>query len=86
MSRSFTTTGLSKFIEANIQDIEKVRREVEEIQLGFQSRYVEWRGKHDANLSTLHENVLRQPQAYGAGLQSLIDQQIKVERSELEKR
>lgn len=86
MSQKFSSTGLSKLLENNISAIEKIRKEVEEIQLGFQNAYVEWKTKHDQELIQLSELVLTRLPEVGTELQNKIQAQFKVEDQVLEKR
>jgi chromosome segregation ATPase len=79
MSRTFTTTGLSDYLQENINAIGLVRAEVEQIQAGFQDAYVEWKNKHDAELAQLSELVARRRSEIGTPLEALIQAQIEVE-------
>jgi chromosome segregation ATPase len=49
----FSLQRLSDYIAETIDQIGKVRQEAQEIQLGFNSAYVEWKAQHDAALERL---------------------------------
>ena len=86
MPKTFTTSGLSAYLEQNIADIEAVRKEVEEIQAGFQTRYVEWKSKHDAELLRLGGLVVERLDETGAELQAQIQKLIPDEQEAVEER
>jgi chromosome segregation ATPase len=86
VSQKFSTNGLTKFLEANISAIEKIRKEVEEIQLGFQNAYVEWKTKHDQELVKLTELVQARLPEIGSELREKINTQLTIEDQALEKR
>lgn len=50
MSNNFSLVSLYTYITNNIDKILAVRKETEEIQIGFNSSYVEWKAEHDATL------------------------------------
>ncbi len=79
MSKTFSTTGLSAYLEENIQQIEKVRKEIDEIQVGFQSAFVAWKGKHDAELLRLTVVVAERLEETGTELQAMVAAQTPVE-------
>ena len=66
MSKDFSLQQLSDYIADNSDKISRVRREVEEIQVGFNSAYVEWKAQHDATLEQLGEAVTARLEAVGA--------------------
>jgi chromosome segregation ATPase len=57
MSDRFSLQRLSDYIAEITGQISSVRREVEQIQVGFNSAYVEWRARHDAALEQLVEAI-----------------------------
>lgn len=79
MSQSFSLDGFSEFITANIEQIGAVRSEVEEIQVGFNSAYVEWKAEHDATLERLTETVIARREKAGSDLQSRTTQRLEEE-------
>ena len=52
MSKEFSLDKLSDYLDEQLEQIGVMRREVEEIQVGFNSAYVEWKADHDAALDT----------------------------------
>ena len=86
MSKSFSSEQLSAYLTENIKKIGRVRKEVEEIQIGFNSSFVEWKAKHDAKLERLTENVMESWEMIGPALQQDIDTHRREERHRLDKR
>jgi predicted nucleic acid-binding Zn-ribbon protein len=66
--------NFSKYITDNIDEILIVRLEVEEIQIGFNSAYVEWKADHDAVLERLADMVIAQWGRVGPDLHVLIEE------------
>jgi chromosome segregation ATPase len=71
---------LSQYIEDAIRQIDGARQEMEEIQVGFNSNYVEWKANHDAALERLVETVLESLDEVGPDLQGRIDERAADER------
>jgi len=86
MSKSFSSEQLSAYLTEYIQKIDLVRKEVEEIQIGFNSSFVEWEAKHDAKLECLTEMVMDSGEMIGPAYQQNIDTLRDEERQRLEKR
>jgi chromosome segregation ATPase len=86
MGKSFSLKKLSTYISDNIQEIGKVRKEVEEIQVGFNSAYVEWKAEHDATLERLTETVTDQVEDIGPDLRGLVEERIVEEKRIIEAR
>jgi hypothetical protein len=86
MGNTISAEQLSDYLTENIQKIDRVRQEVEEIQVGFNSSFVEWKAKHDAKLERLTEAVLDGWGTIGLDLQQKIETRRDEERSRLEKR
>jgi DNA repair exonuclease SbcCD ATPase subunit len=80
MSRSFSLEQLSDYITDQIARIAAVRKEVEEIQVGFNSAYVEWQAEHDAALERLTEAVMDRRDEVGPDLEAQIQERIGEER------
>lgn len=80
MSNNFSLVSLYTYITNNIEKILAVRKETEEIQIGFNSSYVEWKAKHDATLERLSEAVTNRPGEVGSALQSRIEERTVEER------
>ncbi len=77
---------LNDFLLDNRRKINDVGREVEEIQVGFNSAYVEFKANHDAQLSRLTETLFDRVDNLGPGLRTLIDQRALEERRLLAER
>jgi chromosome segregation ATPase len=86
MGKSFSLKNLSTYISDNINEIGAVRKEVEEIQVGFNSAYVEWKAEHDATLERLTETVADQVESIGPELQALVQERIVEEKRIIEAR
>ncbi len=57
MSKQFSLAELSDYLDDQLDRIAAMRSEVEEIQIGFNSAYVEWKADHDATLEQLTETI-----------------------------
>ena len=77
---------LSRYIEDNMHQIDGVRKEIEEIQVGFNSKYVEWKANHDAALERLVEAVIGRFDDVGPDLRSRIDERLAEERRAIAER
>ena len=86
MSNTISAEQLSDYLTEIIQKISRIQKEVEEIQVGFNSSFVEWKAKHDAKLERLSEAVLDRWETIGLDLQQKIETRWDEERSTLEKR
>jgi predicted nucleic acid-binding Zn-ribbon protein len=71
---------LSRYIEDNMRQIDGVRKEIEEIQVGFNSKYVEWKANHDATLERLVEAVISRLDDVGPDLRGRIDERVAEEK------
>lgn len=80
MSKSFSLERLSKYITEDLAKIGAVRKEVEEIQIGFNSAYVEWKAEHDATLERLTEAVTDGLDEVGPDLEALVIERLVEER------
>ena len=80
MSKSFSLERLSKYITEDLAKIGAVRKEVEEIQIGFNSAYVEWKAEHDATLERLTEAVTDGLDEVGPDLEALVMERLVEER------
>jgi len=86
MGKRFSLKNLSTYISDTIQEIGTVRKEVEEIQIGFNSAYVEWKAEHDATLERLTETVTDQVEGIGPDLRALVEERIIEEKRIIEAR
>jgi chromosome segregation ATPase len=80
MSKSLSLKQFSRYIAENVEHIGKVRREVAEIQVGFNSAYVEWKAQHDAALERLVEAVTGRMDEAGPDLRARIEERIVEEQ------
>ena len=86
MPRTVSLEQLNDFLLKNRRKIDAVGREVEEIQVGFNSAYVEFKANHDAQLARLTEKLFMRLDALGPELRALIDERAIEERRLLEGR
>jgi predicted nuclease with TOPRIM domain len=70
----------------NRRKINAVGREVEEIQIGFNGAYVEFKADHDAQLASLTETMFEKLDSLGSDLRTRIDEQAVEERRLLAER
>ncbi|MBM4464278.1 MAG: hypothetical protein FJ014_01715 [Chloroflexi bacterium] len=86
MPRTVSLEQLNDFLLENRRKINAVGREVEEIQVGFNSAFVEFKADHDAQLARLTETLLDKLDNLGPELRSLIDERAVEERRFLARR
>ena len=86
MPRTVSLDQLNDFLADNRRKINAVGREVEEIQVGFNSVYVEFKADHDAQLASLTETLFEKLDNLGPELRALIDQRAVEERRLLAER
>lgn len=77
---------LEDFLADNIGKIEAIEKEVEEIQVGFNSAYQDFKDQHDATLRRLSEKVVERLEAVGPELRDQIEQQVVEERERIAQR
>jgi hypothetical protein len=77
---------LNQYIEDNVRQIDAVRKEMEEIQTGFNSKYVEWKAEHDAALERLVEMVLTRLEETGPDLRGRIEERVGEEERTIAER
>jgi len=77
---------LNDFLLDNRRKIDAVGREVEEIQVGFNSAYVEFKADHDAQLASLTVSLFEKLDSIGSELRALIDERVVEERRLLAER
>lgn len=80
MSKTFSLDGFSRFISGSIEAIGRARTEVEEVQVGFNSAYVEWKAPHDATLARLVDTVLPRLEEVGSELRERVATRLEEER------
>jgi len=86
MPRTVSLEQLHAFLADNRRKINAVGREVEEIQVGFNSAYVEFKADHDARLARLTETLFEKLDTLGPELRALIDERAVEERRLLDER
>ena len=74
MSKDLSLDSFSKYITDVTGRIGQARQEVEEIQIGFNSAYVEWKAQHDATLERLVEAVTDRMAEIGPDLRGRIEE------------
>jgi hypothetical protein len=79
MSKKLSMENFSEYITDNVDKIAAVRREMEEIQVGFNSAYVEWKAPHDATLERLVESVTARLDEVGPDLHARIEERMTEE-------
>jgi len=86
MTRTVSLDQLNDFLADNRRKINAVGREVEEIQVGFNSAYVEFKADHDAQLASLTETLFERLDGIGAESRALVDERAIAERRLLAER
>jgi predicted nuclease with TOPRIM domain len=86
MPRTVSLDQLHDFLADNRRKINEVGREVEEIQVGFNSAFVEFKADHDAQLASLTEALFSKLDNLGPELRALIDKRAVEERRLLAER
>jgi len=80
MAKQASLNELSQYIADNVEKIGEARREVEEIQIGFNSAYVEWKALHDATLERLVEAMTPRLEEIGPDLRGRVEERLVEER------
>lgn len=70
------------FLTDHINAINEIRRELDEIQSGFTSRFMEFKAQHDSTLVRLTETLIPRQDELGAALNKRIQQQYAEERKQ----
>jgi hypothetical protein len=86
MGERMSLEKLHGYILNKISQIRGVSRELEEIQAGFNSNYVEWKAEHDATLERLVEMVLARMDELGPTLKGRLDERVSEERRLVDER
>jgi predicted nucleic acid-binding Zn-ribbon protein len=81
MAKGVSLAQLGGFITQNIDRIQAVKKEAEELQVGFNGKYVEFKARHDATLTGLIRQVVDDPQIAGPELWPMIEAFIDEERA-----
>ena len=86
MSKDYSLAQTEDLISKSIERIAKARQELEEVQVGFNSAYVEWKARHDATLEQLTATVLSRWEEAGPILSSQIESRRTEERQLISER
>ena len=86
MGKSVSLEELSQYLNSSVEQIGQVRQEVEEIQVGFNSAYVEWKAWHDASLEQLVDAVTTRLEEIGPDLRTRIEEGIAREQDLIDQR
>jgi hypothetical protein len=86
MSNQFSLEQMRDFLSDNVQRINAVHKELEEIQIGFNSAYVEWKADHDAALGRLGEAVIAHMEEVGPVLQERVQERVLEEQRIIDER
>ena len=86
MPQTVSLEQLNDFLSDNRCKINAVGREVEEIQVGFNSAYVEFKADHDAQLASLTETLFKKLDNVGPELRAPVDKRAIKERRLLAER
>ena len=80
MAKRVSLAQFGGFIAQNIERIQTIRQEVEELQVGFNGKYVEFKAQHDATLTSLVNQITDDPEIAGPELGRMIADLIGGER------
>jgi hypothetical protein len=83
MSRKMSLDELYRYLAENSNKIEAVHKELDEIQIGFNSAYVEWKAEHDASLERLVESIYENRDEVGIALKAIVDKRLVEEREKI---
>jgi len=86
MAERVSLAQFGGFIAQNMDRIQAVRQEAEELQVGFNGKYVEFRARHDATLAGLVNQIADDPEIAGPELGRMIADRIGEERAAAEAR
>lgn len=86
MGKTFSLKKLEDFVKDNTNKIAAVEKELDEIQIGFNSKFTEFKADHDATLARLTDAVSARLDVVGSDLRQEIDNFRKDERARLEAR
>ena len=86
MGKRVSLGELHGYILGKVGQIQTVSEEMKEIQVGFNSKYVEWKAEHDATLERLVEVVLARMKEVGPDLKGRIEERVVEERRIVDER
>jgi hypothetical protein len=81
MSKVFSLNEFARYISLSVEAIRRARQEVEEVQVGFNSAYVEWKAPHDATLESLVETIIPRLDELGPDLRARVEHRLTDERA-----
>jgi predicted nucleic acid-binding Zn-ribbon protein len=86
MTKRVSLAQLGGFITQNMDRIQAVCQEAEELQVGLNGKYVEFKARHDAALASLVNQIADDPEIAGPELGRMIADRIVEERAGVEAR
>jgi chromosome segregation ATPase len=86
VAQRFSLNQLAGYVSGKVQRIGAIRAELEEIQVGFNSAYVEWKAEHDATLERLAQTVADRLLEVGPDLQARVERGLDDERRSIAER
>jgi chromosome segregation ATPase len=86
MAKTVSLDGFAEFIDDSVRSIASARHEVEEVQVGFNSAYVEWKAPHDATLAELVNTIDGKLEDLGEDLHNRVELQRIEERAAIDAR
>jgi chromosome segregation ATPase len=86
MPQNVSLKGLADFIATTQKALGALRTELDEVQTGFNSRYVEWKAEHDAMLERLTNEILAQYDAVGDAVQAQVAARLPAEAQAIAER
>lgn len=86
MTREMSMDELADYFADQIREIERLEAEIEEVQAGFNTRFVELQAQHDEQLVALTDQVLAHYEEIAPALRERIEDRRITEREALEKR
>ena len=86
MARKMSMGQLADYFADQVEEISRLEAEIEEIQVGFNSAFVEFKARHDETLITLTDQVLVQYDEIAPALRARMEERRVVERETLQKR
>jgi chromosome segregation ATPase len=76
MGKQTTLDGLAAYIDDVVSKVGRARKELAEVQVGFNSAYVEWKAQHDATLEQLVQDIILKLDEVGTALRARIDKRL----------
>jgi len=86
MARKMSMGQLADYFAEQVEEISRLEAEIEEIQVGFNSAFVEFKARHDERLIALTDQVLAHYDEIAPALRARMEERRVVERETLQKR